>query len=285
MGRVLGVLIWLLTIGSVWLFVNGRWWLPRSIVEHGEAYDRQFLITIIVVGVTFALAQIGLGYAVWRYGARRNDRGRAVYSHGNNRMEMLWTGVTFVIFVSLGLMGQRVWAKLHLNEAPTGSTRVHVVAQQFQWNFHYPGADNTFGKTSPDKIDDGSLNFVGLDESDPAAIDDPVVTTLVVPVNRPVELLLQSKDVTHDLWVPELRYKQDLVPGLTLKMHFKPIRTGRFELACAELCGQLHFKMKSFLIVVPQTEHDELMSLAPAQFTRRITELNAKYPLGIQPGQ
>ena len=284
MGRVLGVLIWLLTIGSVWLFVNGRWWFPESIVEHGPAYDRQFLITIIVVGITFALAQVGLGYAVWRY-RDTGDGSRAVYSHGNNRMEMLWTGITAVIFIGLGLMGQRVWAQLHFFDAPPGSTRINVVAQQFQWNFHYPGADGVFGKTSPDKIDDAGLNFVGLDDADPAAKDDPVVPVLAVPVNRSIDLTLQAKDVTHDLWVPELRYKQDLVPGLKLKMHFKPIKTGRFELACAELCGQLHYKMKSYLIVLPESEYDELARLPPAQFQKRITELNNKYPLGIGPGQ
>ncbi|CAN5231255.1 cytochrome c oxidase subunit II [soil metagenome] len=284
MGRVLGVLIWLLTVASVWLFVNGRWWFPESIVEHGPAYDRQFLITIIVVGISFVLAQIGLGYAVFRYRAT-GDGSRAVYSHGNNRLEILWTGITFFIFVGLGLLGQRVWAQLHFYDASPGSVSVHVVAQQFQWNFHYPGADNTFGKTSPELIDDSSLNFVGLDENDPAAKDDAVVPILVVPVNRSVDLTLQSKDVTHDLWVPELRYKQDLVPGLSLKMHFKPVKTGRFELACAELCGQLHYKMKSYMIVLPQNDHDELMRMPPAQFQKRVTELNNTYPLGIGPGQ
>lgn len=283
MGRVFAALLWLMTILSVWMFVSGKWWFPPAITEHGPAYDRQFLMTIIVVGISFAGAQIALGWMVWRYGARRGDQTRGVYSHGNNRVEMLCTAVTAFIFITVALFGQRVWAQLHFYEAPAGAAKIHVVAQQFQWNFHYPGADTQFGRTDPTKIKDAELNFVGLDDTDPLAKDDQVVTVLVVPVNRAVELTMTSKDVTHDLWVPELRFKQDVVPGMNIKVHFTPVKTGRFELACAELCGQLHYKMKSYLIVVPQTDYDALLQMPQAQFQARVTELN-KQPLGL-PGQ
>ncbi len=282
MGRALGALIWLLTLGSVWLFVSGRWWLPPYISEHGPAYDRQFLITITVVGISFVLAQVGLGWAVWRYGAKRKGAERAVYSHGNNRLEIIWTAVTALIFISLGLMGQRVWAQLHLYEAPANATKVHVVAQQFQWNFHYAGPDAQFGRTEPRFVKDAELNFVGLDDQDANAQDDQVVTTLALPVGREIELRLQSKDVTHDLFVPELRYKQDVVPGMVIPMHFKLTEVGRFELACAELCGQLHYKMKSYLLALPPNVYDELVSLPQAQFQARITQLIKEYPLGIK---
>ena len=98
MGRALGAFIWVMTLLSVWMFMNGRWWFPPSISEHGPAYDQQFLLTIIVVGVAFAIAQVALGYAVWRF--RDTGEGtRAVYSHGNNRLEIDWTIVTAVIFI------------------------------------------------------------------------------------------------------------------------------------------------------------------------------------------
>jgi len=250
-GRALAVVIWLLTIFSVGLFFMG-WWFPPAITEHGPAYDQQFMLTIIIVGIAFVTAQIALGFAVWRYGSKGDRAERAVYTHGNNRLEMIWTGITAVIFIGVALLGQRVWAKLHFYQAPPGSAQVHVVAQQFQWNFQYAGADGKFGRTDPKKISDESLNYIGLDDTDPAAKDDQVVTTLVIPVNRPVELALRSKDVTHSIWVPETRFKQDLVPGMNINVHFTPVETGKFELACAELCGQLHFKMKSYLLVVPQ---------------------------------
>ena len=153
MGRVLAVIIWILTLGSVSLFFVKKWWFPEAISSHAAALDRQFLLTIIVVGVAFTAAQIGLGYVVWKF----RDRGpndRAVYTHGSNRLEVVWTIVTAVIFIGLAVMGQSVWASLHFNKAPAGAFQVEVVAQQFQWNFHYAGKDGIFGRTDPALIDD-----------------------------------------------------------------------------------------------------------------------------------
>jgi cytochrome c oxidase subunit 2 len=277
MGRALAVLIWLITLLSVWLFVSGRWWFPPAITEHGPAYDRQFMITILVVGVSFAVAQIALGYMVWRYRDTADGSARALYSHGNNRLEMIWTVITALIFIGLAVAGQRVWAQLHFQAAPAGSAQVSVVAQQFQWNFHYPGADKVFGRTDPTLIRDSELNFVGLDEKDPNAKDDAVVSSLVVPVNRPVELILRSKDVTHSIWVPPLRFKQDLVPGMAQRVHFTVNKAGLYELACAELCGALHFKMKSNMLALPDNEYNEVMAMPQAGFQTRITELLKKY--------
>jgi cytochrome c oxidase subunit 2 len=278
MGRLLGIVIWLLTILSVWMFVSGKWWFPPAITEHGPAYDRQFLITIIVVGISFAAAQIGLGWVVWKYrdGA---DKQRATYSHGNNRLEVIWTVVTAIIFISLGVMGQRVWASLNLTKIPPGAYPISVTAQQFSWNFHYPGKDMTFGHTDPNLIDDSSLNYVGLDETDPNAKDDSVVATLAIPANRPVELILNSKDVTHSFFVPQLRFKQDLVPGMKIHVHFTALQPGKYELACAELCGMNHYKMKAFMLVLPQNEFDELAAMPQAQFQTRQAELLNKYQL------
>ena len=274
-GRALAIVIWLLTIFSVGLFFAG-WWFPPSISEHGPAYDQQFLVTLIVVGISFVAAQVGLGYMVWRY--RDTGQGeRALYSHGSNKLEMTWTGITALIFIALAVLGQRVWASLHFQAAPAGSAQIQVLAQQFQWNFHYPGADKTFGRTDPALIRDADLNFVGLDQADAASNDDAVVATLAVPLNRPVELNLRAKDVTHSIWVPPLRFKQDLVPGMNIKVHFTANKVGKYELACAELCGQLHYKMKSYMLVIPGNEYDELVSLPQAQFQARMGELLKKY--------
>lgn len=278
MGRALAVIIWILTLGSVSLFFVKQWWFPTAISSHAAALDRQFLITIIVVGIAFTAAQVGLGYMVWKYRERPiNDR--AVYTHGSNRLEVIWTIVTAIIFIGLAVMGQSVWASLHFNKAPAGSFQVEVVAQQFQWNFHYAGRDGVLGRTDLSLIDDSALNFIGLDETDPNAKDDATHSVIAIPVGRPVELILRSKDVIHNFWVPQLRFKQDLVPGMAIRVHFTANQTGKYELACAELCGQLHFKMKSYMLVLPEAEHQALMSLPQEQFQSRITELLAKYPL------
>lgn len=279
MGRVLAVIIWIITLLSVLLFVSGKWWFPAAISEHAPALDRQFLITIVVVGISFTAAQIGLGWVVWKYRDTGSKSDRAIYSHGSNRLEVLWTVITAVVFISLGVMGQSVWASLRLNNAPAGSYPVEVVAQQFQWNFHYPGKDNTFGRTDPRLIDDSALNFVGLDSSDPATADDAVTAALVIPVNRPVELRLRSKDVIHNFWVPQLRFKQDLVPGMEIKVHFTANKVGKYELACAELCGQLHFKMKSYMLVVPEADVQALQAMPQEQFQARVAELLNQYQL------
>ena len=279
MGRVLAVIIWIITLLSVLLFVSGKWWFPAAISEHAPALDRQFLITILVVGISFTAAQIGLGWMVWKYRDTGSKSDRAVYSHGSNRLEVLWTVITAIIFISLGVMGQSVWASLRLHDAPAGSYSVEVVAQQFQWNFHYAGRDGKFGRTDPQLIDDGTLNFVGLDSSDPSAADDSVTSALAIPVNRPVELRLRSKDVIHNFWVPQLRFKQDLVPGMEIKVHFTANKVGKYELACAELCGQLHFKMKSYMLVLPEEEIQAMQAMPQEQFQAKMAELLNKYPL------
>jgi cytochrome c oxidase subunit 2 len=277
MGRLLAVLIWVLTILSVSLFFVKDWWFPPAITSHGPAYDQQFLITIVIVGISFVLAQVALGYMLWRY--RDTGEGtRALYTHGSNRLEIVWTIITGIIFIGLALLGQRVWASLHFQPAPPGTAQVKIVAQQFQWNFHYPGTDRAFGYTDPTLIRDSELNFVGLDDKDPRAKDDAVVSgALVVPLNRPVELILRAKDVTHAIWVPPLRFKQDLVPGMEQHVHFTATKVGLYELACAELCGQLHYKMRSNFLVLPDNEYDELMAMAQGPFQKRVGELIKKY--------
>src|SRR5262245_55506292 len=209
MGRVLAVIIWIITLLSVLLFVSGKWWFPAPFSDQAPALDRQFMLTIVVVGIALTAAQVGLGWMVWKYRATGNAGDRATDSHGSNRLEVIWTVITAVIFIGLAVMGQSVWASLRLHDAPPGSYTVEAVAQQFQWNFHYAGADDKFGRTDPSLIDDGALNFIGLDPEDTASKDDSVTAALVIPAGRPVELLLRSKDVIHNFWVPQLRFKQD----------------------------------------------------------------------------
>ncbi len=110
MGRALAVIIWILTLGSVGLFFVKQWWFPTAISSHAAALDRQFLLTIIVVGVAFTAAQVGLGYMVWKY-RERPAADRAVYTHGSNRLEIVWTIVTATIFIGLAVMGQTVSMK------------------------------------------------------------------------------------------------------------------------------------------------------------------------------
>lgn len=249
---ILAVTIWLITIVSTVLMVGKYWWFPEVASAHGGDLDRQFMLTLVVTGVVFILAQVGLGYAVARY---RDGAGKvANYTHGSEKLEVIWTVATTVVFFAMVIPGQSIWADLYLAEAPEDALRIEVTGQQFAWNIRYPGPDGEFGRLAPDLIDDEGGNPLGLDLSDTAAQDDLVLPIMAIPLGKPIELLLRSKDVTHAFSVRELRVKQDLVPGLLIPIQFTATRTGRFEIACAELCGLQHYNMRSFLEVLSEAD-------------------------------
>ncbi len=181
---------------------------------------------------------MALGYFVWRYRSTGNKNERAIYTHGNPKLEVFFTVLTAVVFVTLAVLGQRVWIGVHLNAAAADAVHIEVTGQQFLWNFRYPGPDGKFGNTKPELYNDEDNSAtarpgpLGIDPADPAGKDDLVsVGTLVVPVNREVNLTLRSKDVTHSLFLPSMRFKQDTVPGLKISLHFKPVKEGRYEIA------------------------------------------------------
>ena len=255
MGKVLGLLLWIITIGTVILFAGKWWWFPAGISNYAAEIDAQFNRTLIVVATVFVLAQMALGWAIMSYGS--NKRGPATYSHGNNKLEFTWTGVTAAVFVVLAILGQRVWANLHFHEAPPDAIAIEVTAQQFAWNFRYAGPDGQFGETRANLVDDAGGNPLGVDPDDQAGKDDFWTTTLTIPKDKPVNLILRSKDVIHDFFVAPLRIKQDAVPGMKISLHFTANTTGKYEVACAELCGLGHYKMKSFMDVVSQEDFDK----------------------------
>jgi cytochrome c oxidase subunit 2 len=241
MGRALAVIIWILTLLSVILFVSKKWWFPEAISAHAPALDRQFMITIVIVGIAFTAAQIGLGWMVWKY-RETGDGSRATYTHGSNKLEVLWTVVTAVIFISLAVMGQSVWASLRLHEAPAGSYTVEVVAQQFAWNFHYPGKDGLFGRSDPTLIDEPN-NRSGL----MILIRTPKMIQYRRPGDSgepPGGIDSRSKDVIHSFRVPPLRFKRiwcrECPSRFTSRLQSRQVRAG-----LRELCGQNHFKMKA----------------------------------------
>lgn len=254
MGKALGLMLWILTIGTVVLFAGHYWWFPEGISTIAPQIDTQFNRTLLVVAVAFCFAQVGLGYMVFRFGSHRD--GPVHFTRGSNKLELTWTLLTAAVFVTLGILGQRVWAQVHFREAPANALTVEVTGQQFAWTYRYAGPDGKFGRTDPMLVDDSAGNPLGLDDRDPAAKDDIVTTSFVIPVNQPVQVKLHSKDVIHSFFVPVLRFKQDAVPGMEVKVHFTATKTGKYEIACAELCGQLHFNMRSQMEVLSESDFD-----------------------------
>ncbi len=162
--------------------------------------------------------------------------------------------------------------------SPEEATVVRVVAEQFAWNVHYPGPDRTFGRTDIALI--ASDNPLGLDRTDPAAKDDiTAINQLTVPVNRPVLVRLTSKDVIHSFTLYEMRVKQDAIPGTDSPVWFIPTvttdemraRLGKpdfeFEIACSQLCGLGHYRMRGFLNVKTDAEFQAYL----AQEARALT--------------
>jgi len=143
---------------------------------------------------------------------------------------------------------------------------VQVTAEQFAWNFHYAGPDKVFGRRDI-KLLDAQENPLGLDRADPAAKDDiTTLNQLYLPVNTPIIVRLRSKDMIHSFGVPEFRVKQDAVPGLTIPIWFIPnvttaemrSRLGnadfQYEIACAQLCGLGHYRMRGYVTVLSKEE-------------------------------
>ena len=242
------------TFVTVYLFLAKVWWFPPAITELGSLIDAQFQRTLILTGVVFVLAQLGLAWIIFRY----HDRGqKATFFEGNTKMEWVWTLATLLMFVGLALYGQHAWAMARFQDSPPGALQVEVAGQQFAWNFRYAGRDGQWGRTLPELISAPRGNPLGLDPTDPAAKDDITATVMYVPVGREVELLIRSLDVTHSFFVRELRLKQDGVPGMVIRMHFNATVPGQYEIVCAELCGLGHQRMRSFLNVVSQAEFDQ----------------------------
>ena len=126
------------------------------------------------------------------------------------------------------------------------------------------GPDGVLAKTRPDLVDEAT-NSLGVVNSDPAGKDDILtLNEIAVPVNRPVRLRLKSKDVIHSFFLPNFRVKQDVVPGMTPEVVFVPTRTGHFEIACAELCGLAHYRMRAFFNVLTEEEFENWLRLQAA---------------------
>lgn len=259
MAFLLAVVIWLICLAISIPFFTRTWWFPEAITQHGRWVDDQFMLTLVVTGIIFILAQFALGFAVFRFGRRRSEP--ASYVRGNDRWEILWTVGATILFVGLTFMGYSAWAEARFADfrsAPLSPDRVvvEVTGQQFAWNMRYPGADGKFGPLDISLIDDAMGNALGVDRNHPDGKDDIIVPRMAVPVNREIEVILRTKDVLHDFFVPELRIKLDTVPGLIGSLHFKPEKVGTYEIPCSELCGLGHYKMRSFMDVMEPAKYD-----------------------------
>jgi cytochrome c oxidase subunit 2 len=224
--------------------------LPEVASAHGAAIDNLIVIVHWLMFVMF----IGWGafflYLLVRFRRGRNPKASydGLKTHASSWVEgaVALAEAVLLIAFSIPLWSERVDA---FPSTEDGATVVRVVGEQFAWNVHYPGPDGLFGRTDVSLVDT-ETNPLGLDRKDPAAADDiTTINQLHLPVDKPVIVHLSSKDVIHSFGLFEMRVKQDAIPGMDIPVWFVPNRIGEYEIACSQLCGLGHFRMRGFVSV------------------------------------
>jgi len=211
-----------------------HWWFPTDASSYGVEIDRLFLIILYITGVVFILTEAALLVFLFMYRGRAGRK--ASYVEGNVRAEIIWTTIPALIVIALGVFSQPLWSRIkEPANFPADAIVYDIHAKQFEWHFTYPGPD---GK---------------LDTPD----DFEKRNELHVVVGRNYVMRMTSEDVIHSFYIPQFRLRQDVVPGMTIRAWFRPTQTGEFEVACSQLCGLGHYRMRSRVIVQTQDEFDK----------------------------
>ena len=225
--------------------------LPADASAHGPALDAHLRFNLWVALALLALAHLLLfaGLVARRQGRQPSSARAHVW-----QLEYLPLAALTLLFAFLTLRAERLWAAARYTGPALDAMQVEVTGVQFAWYFRYPGPDATFGATQAARVAPGEGNPLGLDPSDPHASDDLVASELVLPANREVDLSLRAQDVIHGFSVPEMRIKQNAVPGQSVHLHFTPAAPGTYAILCTQLCGLGHYRMSATLRVLPPDE-------------------------------
>jgi cytochrome c oxidase subunit 2 len=253
--------------GVYWEYsVHGEMILPDASSEHGKRIDEMFNLTLIITTIVFVLTHIALFAFAYIY--KHDSKRRAYFYPHNNLIEKIWTLVPALVLTVLVLMGFLTWRSIFYKiEDPNNKPlSIEVTSSQFQWDLRYPGADAVVGKKNYKQVT--SINNLGIDFSDKYSLDDQMADELVLPVNKPVRLILTSKDVLHSFYMPHFRVQLNTVPGMTSYFEFTPTKTTekmkaelkdpsfKYLILCAKICGDSHYKMQKPVRVVTQVEYD-----------------------------
>ena len=244
------LLLLLVAIGSVvFHLVSPWWWTP--IATNWSYIDQTLNITFWITGFVFTAVIAFMAYCVFRF--HHKEGRQADYNPENKRLEWWLTVGTGVGVAAMLAPGLFVWHQFVT--VPADATEIEVMGQQWQWSFRLPGKDGRLGTTDVRNI--SSDNPMGLNRDDPQGQDDIIIESgdLHFLLGKPVKVLLRSVDVLHDFYVPEFRAKMDMVPGMVTYFWIRPIRTGTFDVLCAELCGAAHYQMRAKVVVEEESEY------------------------------
>jgi cytochrome c oxidase subunit 2 len=227
--------------------------LPVLASEHGKSVDALIIYIHFLMIALFVGWLVYFGYVLVRFHHKRQPRAnyRGVTSHASSYVEGAVAVVEGLLLVALAIP---LWAHAVDKFPPEkDSTVLQIVAQQFAWNVRYPGKDGVFGKQDMRWVT--SDNVFGVDPNDPHGKDDvQTLNEVHVVVNKPVIVYISSKDVIHSFKVIAMRVTQDAIPGMRIPIHFTPIMEGRFQINCAQLCGNGHSGMSQGYMVVESQE-------------------------------
>lgn len=238
------------------------YYMPPDYSAHGAELDRlnanvHWLMLILFVGWGLVFF-----FMVMRFRASKHPKANyhGTKSHLSTYAEF---GVLVVEIVLLVVFSIPLWARWASPPGPEQNPlEVRLVAEQFAWNVHYPGPDNVFGKTDVSLV--SSSNPLGLDVTDPHAKDDiATLNQLHMQVDRPIIVRISSKDVIHSFALPYMRVKQDAIPGMQVPVHFTPVKTSgaeTWEIACAQLCGLGHYRMRGQYHVQTKEDFDKWLA-------------------------
>lgn len=207
-------------------------WLPKDVSVHGASIDSLFYFILVLTGIVFVVTEVLLFWFMWKYDASKRE-GHATYIQGSHTLEVVWTIIPAATLLFLAIYQMNAWADVKMRR-PAMQPTVEVVARQFEWRLRYPGRDGTLG-TSDDLF---------------------LVNDLHLPVDEDVLIQLKSMDVLHSFFLPNVRIKQDAVPGMKIPVWFKARETGSYDIVCAELCGWGHYKMKGRVTFEPRADFD-----------------------------
>lgn len=286
-GKIQGVLFLIALIaglyGVYWSYtVHGTMSVWAAATEHGKKIDFMFKITVIVTTIVFILTHIFL--FVFSYKYRGSENRKAYFYPHNNAIERLWTIVPAIVLTILVLIGFFTWRSITnpSEEEQKKALHIEVRGEQFKWNIRYAGEDNEIGLSNYKLI--SPTNGLGIDFKDRKSWDDKLAGEIVLPVNRPVRVMIGSKDVLHSFYIPDFRVQMNSVPGMPTYFQFTPtvttqeIREKRndpnydYTLLCAKICGAGHYNMQTKVRVVSEQEYNEWIAKQPLLFTDEVKQ-------------
>ncbi len=235
-------------------------WFPENISTFGGELDALFNIIYYISVAIFFLTFGILIYFLIKY--RFNPNRKGYNYHGNNIVEITWTILPTILFAAIGVYSDDIWEETkYSSRVPKPDVEILVLGKTYGWYFLYPGADGKFGRNAFTDRSARALmsttNPFGIDSSDAASADDfTTENQFRVPVNANIVMRGSSIDVLHSFFLPNMRVKQDVVPGTWMNIWYNAFKTGKFELACAELCGGGHYAMRAEYQVVSASDYD-----------------------------